>query len=237
MMADTTVVTCDCGAKVRLPVDRGGRSFRCPKCKEPFPEPVSPEVVSAVMPAAGQAGALCQICQTATTAEDDCVVCPICQQIHHQDCWNEVGGCGTYGCEQAPQLEKSAATKQLTAWGDTKKCPSCGEEIKSIALKCRYCEARFETTDPMTAKDLKRQGVRTRKIENLKVTIVCLFVGSVIVCLAPIVLVAGLAILLPQMEQVKKCGPFHTTLAVISLGLSGLFSLLMLGFFVVSLFQ
>ncbi len=27
------VITCDCGAKVRLPAKQGSRSFRCPKCK------------------------------------------------------------------------------------------------------------------------------------------------------------------------------------------------------------
>jgi hypothetical protein len=58
------------------------------------------------------------------------VTCPSCDQVHHQECWSEVGGCGTYGCKQAPKIDKSEATSAapLTAWGDTKKCPACGTE-------------------------------------------------------------------------------------------------------------
>ena len=32
-------------------------------------------------------------------------------QVHHLECWAEIGGCGTYGCKQAPAaLEKAPAT-------------------------------------------------------------------------------------------------------------------------------
>src|SRR5689334_6857146 len=147
---NSELVTCDCGAKVRLPSGAVAGAFRCPRCKSPLPKQAGVAVTSAPLEAGGEC--LCPICQTAVQPGEPVVKCPGCDLVHHEECWKEIGGCGTFGCSQAPAVEKSAqaAAAALTAWGDTKKCPACGETIKAIALKCRYCGSTFDTVDPLT---------------------------------------------------------------------------------------
>ena len=104
------------------------------------------------------------------------VNCPQCEQVHHLECWAEIGGCGTYGCKQAPALEKAPATSPpLSAWGDTKKCPVCGETIKSIGQISRQQrvldnEADYVDPDDMLAElceDNKTLAARLREAHDL----------------------------------------------------------------------
>jgi len=37
-------------------------------------------------------------------------VCPACDVPHHAECWNENGGCTTYGCPESPERRASADT-------------------------------------------------------------------------------------------------------------------------------
>src|SRR5581483_3619490 len=94
--------------------------------------------------------------------------CPECQQLHHRECWAEVGGCSTYGCPQAPALSKPDEQQPRSAWGDTKTCPACGERIKAIALRCRYCDTDFDTVDPLTMRDLRRRSRKQKSLQGLK---------------------------------------------------------------------
>ena len=40
----------------------------------------------------------CAYCMTELKANDDVLLCGACGMPHHQDCWNENGGCATFGC-------------------------------------------------------------------------------------------------------------------------------------------
>src|SRR5437899_368441 len=100
------IITCDCGSKVRLPEKTEERSFRCPKCKAAFATTLNAEVISSFQAQAGDAAANCPICQSAVAQDEVVVACPDCGQIHHRECWIEVGGCSTYGCKQAPSPSK-----------------------------------------------------------------------------------------------------------------------------------
>ncbi len=181
---------------------------------------------------AGDPGATCPLCQSAIPADEFVVTCPKCDQVHHRECWAEVGGCGTYGCEQAPPpvKEKSAAPSPLAAWGDDKNCPACGEKIKAIALKCRYCGTAFDTVDPLTAGDLRRQAHRAVRARSLQKGVVALFVLSLVGCVAPFVFIASAIVVIPRRERLKKAGPFYLVLGYSALGLSAVYSILMLVF-------
>jgi hypothetical protein len=230
----SSIVTCECGARVRLPAEQRANELRCPRCKSALPTRSGLAVRSVQIDV--PSGAVCPICQSSIETSEACVSCPGCGQIHHQDCWSEIGGCGTYGCQHSPAQDKSEHSVQapLSAWGDTKKCPACGEMIKSIALRCRYCGTDFGSVDPLTAADLRQHAIVSTKIDRFKQVVVANFVLSLIGALAPLCLIFGLAYLLPKRDQLAKCGPIFAIMGWASLGLSGLYCLLLVMFLLTS---
>lgn len=210
------IVTCTCGAKVRLPDERRGKAHRCPKCRAELVVPEAP--VLAFAAAADATGAVCPICQAAVASGDIAMTCPECKQVHHRDCWLEVGGCSTYGCAQAPALEKTEGGQPVRAgWGDTKKCPACGETIKAIALRCRYCQTDFDTVDPLTMADLDKRAEKRESLKGLQTSVIVLFVASLPGCLAPVLLLVTLIWFLPRRQKVAKAGPLYSVLGYVAL--------------------
>lgn len=228
----TDIITCDCGAKVRLPAERSNRAFRCPKCKSGIALTADARVLKATTISVGADSSLCPICQTGMDSSDPCVDCPECEQVHHRECWSEIGGCGTYGCAEAPVLEKAddTAAQQRSAWGDTKVCPVCGETIKAISLQCRYCDAEFESVDPMTRGDMRRQAKREDELKKIRSWTVAVFVVSLFGCPAPLTLLLSLIVIMPKREQIQKCGPQFLVMAYAGLVLSVIYTVLLLLF-------
>lgn len=50
-------------------------------------------------------GQVCPYCRTPIDAEIEALDCPSCGTPHHQECWDENGGCTVFGCASAPVEE------------------------------------------------------------------------------------------------------------------------------------
>jgi hypothetical protein len=179
---------------------------------------------------AGEIGT-CPICQTTIAPHENVINCPTCQQSHHRECWDEIGGCAVYGCKSAPQSAKAQDTGPvLSAWGDVKQCPMCGEQIKAIALRCRYCGSNFDTVDPLSAQDLRDRVTRQANVGSIRVAAIVIFIFSVIGVLAPLMLIISLVWVLSSRQKISAAGPAYLVLGYAAAGLSIVYSVMMLVF-------
>jgi predicted RNA-binding Zn-ribbon protein involved in translation (DUF1610 family) len=230
------VVSCTCGAKIKLPEGRSNQAFRCPSCKAELIAADENRIVTSSLADPRAQGASCPICQSPIGPGEDTLVCPACDQVHHRECWTDVGGCATYGCENAPKTEKAEpAEAPRSAWGETKKCPACGEKIKSIALRCRYCGTEFDTVDPLSLKELRKQIVKGERLQSTRAVVVILFVLSIVGCFAPIIAIVATAYVVMQRGVIAKAGPSYLVMGYSAIGISFLYSILMLLFLLFTL--
>lgn len=128
----------------------------------------------------------CSICCTVIAESEPVTGCPECQQDYHQMCWDEIGGCGTYGCKQAAVAEKPPPPVLVGAgWGDEKPCPACNRQIGASLLVCS-CGARFPWADAMTAGDYQLWLDEQAAIARARKLLVVLFLLSLAIVTAPI---------------------------------------------------
>jgi hypothetical protein len=136
-------------------------------------------------PPAAEAGR-CATCGTRIQPTDATQTCPDCGQMYHQGCWQEVGGCATFGCAQAPVAQKPATPANVGGgWGDFKNCPACGARIGASLLVCA-CRATFPWAAPMTPEQYAEWTEEMRSAKGLKTTITVLFLLSLTGVLAPV---------------------------------------------------
>ena len=132
----------------------------------------------------------CSLCHTSTD-DQPLRACHECAALYHADCFEEVGGCGTYGCSRVPSVSAQAnAAVPPTLWGrETKDCTRCGKEIRAAALRCRFCGTRFTRDDPLAQADDAPDGPRIRRETQRQAWFI--FILGFVPFMAPLVLPVG----------------------------------------------
>jgi len=232
--------SCSCGQSITVPDEFAGKKGLCPGCRKLLTVPTLDQVgavaavaaVAAVGPAPAAAGSTCTICQTTIAAGEEVTACPQCRLGYHAACWAENGGCATYGCPAAPKTAKAAesagADGSRQGWGDTKKCPYCGETIRAAALKCKFCNEVFPSADPLTARELRQE--ETRKLQRVaeRSRATTYFVISMLSLGAPVTAAIGGLWIFRDRSKFKKLDATDQVLVLAGFGVSCLVAMIML---------
>ncbi len=128
-------------------------------------------------------GKICSICGAGIMNGDVVVLCPECSLPYHYECWNEMGGCGSYGCAAAPDIKKADYAPSDTfvaGWTSEKKCPECGSSILSNALVCRVCKAEFPTEKPMTRAEWINRQYDGNELNSVRIKVIVQALLSII---------------------------------------------------------
>lgn len=130
--------------------------------------------------------ARCSICHTLIQETDESSSCPECRQDYHRSCWNEMGGCATYGCKEAVPAEKATVTEPIGGgWGDEKTCPRCAGTIDASLLVCS-CGAEFPSPEPMKPDEWRAWAAGRQALSATRKTLVLLFIFSMFGLPAPV---------------------------------------------------
>jgi hypothetical protein len=132
------------------------------------------------------AGRACPICQTQVVRGESVVACPACELGYHEECWAENGGCGAYGCAEAPETVKAKVQDTSAVhWEGDKKCPSCRATIKAQALVCMHCKAQFWTRDTISKEQWERREYTGDELTKVRNGMIVVFIASACGCLFP----------------------------------------------------
>jgi hypothetical protein len=169
--------------------------------------------------------ATCPYCLTALEPQQQLVVCPGCGFTHHQECWEDLGGCAVEGCPRMVEVKKAAIPANF--WGATEKtCPYCAERIPMATLQCIYCRAVFEDIRPVAREDVlsKFENPRVRELRSQAKR---LFVFSVLGVTSPFALLFGWYWYVNNRQELERVGGNTRALALIGLGICVLYVLML----------
>jgi hypothetical protein len=172
---------------------------------------------------------MCAIWQMLISPADETKACEKCHSKFHVECWDENGGCATYGCENAPAAVKDPGEEleRRSFWGaKTKSCPMCGEILEVYAEKCKYCNESFEDVEPMTREEFKTKRTGRPGLIKENKGAVKVFIFGLLAITAPFNLFIGGKWYKENKEKLKEESPLHNLLAVIGLTVSAIYTFL-----------
>lgn len=216
-------IGCECGRRLTVRAERAGGRTRCPGCGNLLEIPqagASPSepTATAAAPTVMAQGRTCAVCQTLVEAEEPAVGCPGCATPYHAECWQEYGGCATYGCQHAPKQEKTSEP--------TKECPFCAETIPAKVLRCPSCRERFEDARPVDREEYIQGLINApehRKLRNRCLTFLAL---SILPCLGPVTLPVGVVWLKNNRAEFEQAGPVFLVMVCVATAMGATHSLL-----------
>jgi hypothetical protein len=165
---------------------------------------------------------LCAYCQSPIEDEQARTSCSACSAAYHADCWQENGGCGIYGCPQAPAVEPRKAVEiPVSFWGqESKPCPSCGREILAAALRCRHCGTTFASAQPEAAGEYQHRVTLEGRLPQVRRTVVVWFALSVLPCAAPVAAIGGTVHYRAHREEVAALPALYGALSRLGIWVS-----------------
>jgi hypothetical protein len=233
--AETIVTSCPhCGKSFAVAAVHAGKRARCPACGQAFviePRPAAgatavaaatPPVTPPPVPAAPVERPCCPICQSPLAPGEAAVDCPSCKSRYHEECWSYNGGCGAYGCEQAPPTERLTSLEiPASHWGcEDKPCPSCGLAIMAAAVRCRHCGATFTSAAPEEAAAYHREQALRAKLPGVRTTGIWLLAFSLIPCTAPFAAIIGLIWYFSHRQAIRALPPLYAAVCTIAVGIA-----------------
>jgi hypothetical protein len=161
--------------------------------------------------------------------DEESKTCDKCSSKFHLECWQENGGCATYGCKNAPEPVKEPVDQSdnKSYWGArTKTCPICGEIIEVYSEKCPYCGEVFEDVQPLSAAEYKEKLTRRPALNEKARGALTIFIVGLLGITAPFNLIFGGNWYKKNKEELKEKSPMHNILAVMGLTVSAIYTFL-----------
>lgn len=229
---------CECGQKLTAPGTAAGRRGKCPKCGQltvvpsaggAAPPPAAGPGGCVTVPSDQVAGQVCQVCRSPIALGEKVCACPECRSAYHRECWDEIGGCATYGCKLMPSDAKDepGSAESSQGWGEEKVCPRCGKTIRSMAVKCRFCKERFPSAVPMTSAEYRAWSESQASLGPARRNAILAFVLSLFAFLAPVLLIVVGVWVWRCRKELHRIGPPHEVLAYGAVILSALYCAVM----------
>lgn len=138
----------------------------------------------------------CPYCGMAIASNDISVFCPECQMEYHLDCWNDGGGCATYGCKMTGILhidrliikpeDLESRNSRLINFASSIPMPGGGNGIPGSKVNeyqnyCNNCKIMVEgEICPFCNKPTKK--ICSYLFFAIITTIVCLLISIIITC-------------------------------------------------------
>lgn len=129
---------------------------------------------------------ICPYCQSKIKSDSDFIVCSHCGTPHHKECWDENGGCTTYGCVNNPHTEDKVELASEDVGNETVEsiresirepvsknlidCPNCSSKISAESIYCSHCGYNLRENKNDDAKSSFEKEYKRRYKEKYSVS-------------------------------------------------------------------